>query len=96
MADKGFVIHKELNDLGLQLNVPPFAHGDQMKAGDVSWTQTIANHRIHIERVIGQIKKYKIVSNTIQTSLFHQINQIWTVCCYMTLLQDTFVLSEKS
>lgn len=85
MADKGFTIKEELKELGLCLNIPPFASsGSQFSQADIQ-TQKIAHHRVHIERLIRKVKTYKILSNTIPTSLFSNINQIWTVCCYMTI-----------
>ena len=92
MADKGFNIEKDLEKIGIKLNIPPFASGGcQMSVEDVKFTQKIARHRIHIERLIGKIKKFKMVSCKIPTNLFQKINQIWTVCCYLTLFQDVVV-----
>ncbi|CAC5403202.1 unnamed protein product [Mytilus coruscus] len=55
MADKGFRIEKDLNDLKMKLNIPPFASSaTQMSAGDVTLTRKIAAHRIHIERSINK------------------------------------------
>ena len=97
MADKGVTITKELNKIGINSNIPPFApgNGSQMSAGDTALTQKMAKHRIHIERLIAKIKKYKIVSHVVQTSLFKQISQIWSVCCLLTLFQDVFVTINK-
>ena len=54
---KGFTITKELNEIGINLNIPPFApgNGSQMSAGNTALTQKIAKHRIHIERLIAKI-----------------------------------------
>lgn len=96
MADKGFTIEKELADIGLCLNIPPFVSAtSQMSASDTALTQKIARHRVHIERVIAKVKTYQIVSNRIPTSLFKKINQIWSVCCLITLFQDVFVKDKK-
>ena len=49
MGDKGFTINKELEDLGLGLNIPPFASSAaQMSASDVAYTNLIAAHIIHV------------------------------------------------
>ena len=49
MGDKGFTINKELEDLGLRLNIPPFASSAaQMSASDVAYTNLIAAHIIHV------------------------------------------------
>ena len=58
MADKGFPIKHELEELGLKLVIPPFAPGSgQMSAPDVALTKKTAAHRVHIERAISRAKK---------------------------------------
>ncbi|XP_076085158.1 uncharacterized protein LOC143055969 [Mytilus galloprovincialis] len=94
MADKGFTIEKELKEIGLQLNIPPFASsGSQMKSADVNETIKIAKHRVHVERAIARVKQFKILSGRINLSLFSSVNQIWLTCCLLTnfmpfLIQD--------
>lgn len=95
MAHKGFQISEELKEIGLCLNILPFAaSGSQMPQTDVELTCKIAHHRVHIERLISKVKTIKILSDRIPTTLFKTINQIWSVCCYLTLLQDVFVTDK--
>lgn len=97
MADKGFTIEKELESLGLNLNIPPFtSSGAQMTAAQTFQTQKIAKHRVHIERLIAKVKTYQILANVIPTNLFHSVNKIWTICSILTLFQDTFVTDKKA
>ena len=92
MADKGFTIDSDLQAIGIKLNIPPFTSSAyQMSKSDTELTHKIAKHRIHIERLIRKVKKYKIVSGRIPTTMFNTINQIWTVCCFLTLFDDVFV-----
>ena len=92
MADKGFTIEQELKSLGLQLNIPPFASSTrQMTRDDVLKTKQIATHRIHVERAINRIKNYKLLNRKVPVSLFHNINEIWFICCYLATLQDVLV-----
>lgn len=94
MVDKGFLIHDEIEKLGLKLLIPPFASStNQMSAGEVALTRKIAKHRVHVERAISRAKKFKIVDHRIDISLFPSINQIWFCCCFFTnfmpfLIQD--------
>lgn len=94
MVDKGFLIQEEIEKLGLKLYIPPFASSSvQMPVGDVSLTKKIAKHRVHVERAISRAKKFKIVDNRIDLSLFPCVNQIWFCCCFLTnfmplLIQD--------
>jgi hypothetical protein len=97
MADKGFTIGSELKELGLSLNIPPFsASGSQMSAADSYKNQKIAKLRVHIERLIAKVKTFQILSNTIPTYLFQSINKILSVCCSLTLFQDTFVTDKTT
>lgn len=56
MVDKGFRIEKQLEEIGLQLNIPPFArNGSQMSSSEIKMTEKIARHRVHVERAIARI-----------------------------------------
>ncbi|KAK6189686.1 hypothetical protein SNE40_001688 [Patella caerulea] len=59
MADKGFTIEKEINDVRLCLNIPPFvpSSASQMSAPAVAETIKIAKHRAHVERAICRVKQ---------------------------------------
>ena len=67
MADRGFNIAETLGTLRTKLEIPSFTKGqDQMRAEDVEDTCVIANVRIHVERVIGNLrKKYSILNGTL-------------------------------
>lgn len=94
MADKGFRLETDLEKIGLKLNIPPFAPASgQMKSSDVNMTEKVAVHRVHVERAIARVKKFKILGGRVDLSLFSTINQIWFVCCFLTnfmpfLIQD--------
>lgn len=71
MADKGFRIENEIEAVGLQLNIPPFAScASQMKSPEVSETIKKAKHCVHVERAIARIKQFKILSGKISLSFF--------------------------
>lgn len=71
------MVEKEVEEIGLQLNIPPFARANrQMPHADVEMTKRIAKHRVHVERAIAKIKKFKIVSGQIPISRLVNINQI--------------------
>lgn len=58
MADKDFVIEKEMQAVRLQLNMPSFSRSkSQMPAGDALETKHNAKHRVHIERAFAKIIK---------------------------------------
>ena len=71
MADRGFNISDELAVRGAKLFIPAFTRGkSQLPKKDVEETRQLANRRVHVERVIGQLrKKYKILSHTLPISM---------------------------
>lgn len=88
MVDKGFLIEKDLEEIGLRVNIPPFAQSNkQMSAADVHKTKKIAAHRVHVERAIAKIKKFKIVSGRIPNIRLGNINQIWYVVSMLSNFQ---------
>lgn len=83
MADRGFMIEKELEALNVKLNIPAFLAGrNQMNENEVKESQTIASVRIHVERAITRIKKFKVL-NHVPLTLHGSVNQIWTVSCLL-------------
>lgn len=91
MADKGFTI-QDLLPLGTSLNIPPFLGQEgQMDPHDVIKTQQIASLRIHVERAINRIKNYKIWDGIVPLSQFGLINQMWTVCSFLSNIQDPLI-----
>ena len=64
LADRGFTIQELLMFKHAQLAIPAFTRGqDQLDPVEVEETQNIANVRIHVERIIGLLRrKYTILS----------------------------------
>ena len=95
MADKGFDIGDDLKQLGLKLNIPPFLKDKGgFDEGDVLKTQTIARHRIHVERAIGKVQRFRIFHSVIPVSMFGTVNQVWTVACLLSNFQNPVLLSR--
>ena len=69
LADRGFSIEDELNRVEAYLKIPKFTKGkSQLPAKDVYDSRKLSNVRIHVERVIGQLKKFRLLQNTIPIS----------------------------
>ena len=71
MADRGFTIHDGVALKQAQLVIPAFTKGkEQLNPIDVEKTRGIAHVRIHVERVIGLLRrKYTILENTLPVDL---------------------------
>lgn len=84
MADRGFTISELLKPMGVTLNIPAFLKGrDQLGHEEIMESQTIAAVRIHVERAIERIKRFRQIRNEVPLTLHGSINQIWTVCCLL-------------
>ena len=66
LADRGFTVQTEIATHGGILVMPSFTKGkSQLSAKEVDKSREIANVRIHIERVIGRLRKYNILNTII-------------------------------
>eukprot|EP00794_Sanderia_malayensis_P013327 gene13326-biopygen10629 len=91
MADRGFDI-QDILPPGVTLNIPPFkGTRAQLTAKETEETACIASVRIHVERAIGREKNYYILNGVLPLSLHSTANQIFTVCCLLTIFLPLLV-----
>eukprot|EP00795_Rhopilema_esculentum_P004033 gene4033-20208_t len=65
-ASSGFTISEELATRGATLKIPEFTKGkSQMSAKEEDVSRKLSNVRIHVERVIGRLRKFRILQSTI-------------------------------
>lgn len=106
MADRGFLIEEELKQRNVELQMPTFTKGKtQLHPIDIEETRKIANVRIHVERIIGQLRlKFKILHQfKFPISLIKKktvesvstIDKIVTVCCALSNLCNPIVCKEE-
>ena len=100
LADRGFDIRDSVGMKLSRLELPAFTRNKtQLSAIDIEQTRNIANVRIHVERVIGNIrKKYSLLSatqpidfvicNGIETPT---LDKIVNVCCALINVCDSVV-----
>ena len=92
MADRGFTIHDQLGAIDVELNIPPFMEGRaRLPSEEVLRGRKIASLRIHVERVIGRIKNYSILKDTLPLSLSRIANQIVSVCAWLVNFQPVLI-----
>ena len=92
MADKGFDIAYDVLLHGANLNIPPFLKDrQQLSKKNVILTRQIASLRIHVERAIGCIKQYRILSSVVPLTIVNSIDSIWGICCALSLFHPPLV-----
>lgn len=97
MADKGFSNKDDFMIGGVELITPEFRKKDiQFTVAKNVINAEVSNARIHVERVIGRIKDFKILQGPIPLTLADLIDPIFTVCgCIVNLLGILVPLSSK-
>jgi len=102
LADRGFNISEDVGMYQARLQIPAFTKGKTQLSSEVRDTRGIANVRIHVERVIGLLKrKFRLLRGTLPVSLVTPrvgddsapIDLIIRVCCTLINLCPSVVSS---
>lgn len=92
LADRGFLIKEDLMKKKAYLNIPPFL-GNRNRFTDVeeAKTKAIAKCRIHVERAIEKMKKFRIIKHTVPLSLTPMVSQMTFVIGMLVNFQQPLV-----
>ncbi|EEC19268.1 conserved hypothetical protein [Ixodes scapularis] len=94
MADRGFSLDRDLEVLGVKLNVPAFTKGKaQLSEREVTGTRRIASVRIHVERAINRIKTYRIFKQALPIRSKKMISDMIFVCAGLCNLKPALIAS---
>ena len=92
MADRGFDIVNDLLMKRAELVIPPGAGGkEQMAGSDVKKTKVVANLRIHVERAIERLKRFRLLKGILPISLLPLADDIITSCAGLCNLLEPLV-----
>jgi hypothetical protein len=92
MADRGFPIADDLLTKYATLVIPPGARGkEQMSGSDVVKTKVVANLRIHVERAIERLKRFRILKGVMPITLVPLSDNIIMTCAGLCNLLDPLV-----
>ena len=101
LADRGFDISDSVGLMHARLHIPAFTKGkSQLSATEIEETRAIANVRIHVERVIGNVRqKYSILQSTLPIHFIIKrtgeevplIDRIVRICCALNNVCDSVV-----
>lgn len=98
LANRGFIIQDDLALVGARLDIPAFTKGKcQLSAREVEMSRRLARVRIHVERVIGQLrKKYKILQHTLPISIIKKSTDVDVATIFDKILLVTAALTNLS
>ena len=86
MADRGWTNKTALSRHGIKLVVPHFLQDRaQLPISDLVESVSLARLRIHVERCIGRIKQWKILTNKVPLTYWNDVNDIWFACANLLL-----------
>ena len=101
LADRGFNVHDDVAIRGGRLEMPAFTKGKkQLSREEIEQSRLISRVRIHVERVIGQLrKKYTILAGRLPISLIKRptdtnvttIDKILVVTAALTNLSKSVI-----
>ena len=89
MADRGFNLRDLVTKRNATLNIPRFAKGKQLSTKAYTKTGRIASLRIHVERAIQRMKKFRLLQGVIPISI--AANQTVFVCAALCNLLKPLV-----
>ena len=98
LADRGFTIEDSVNMYCAELVIPAFTKGkSQLARFDVAKTRKIAHVRVHVERVIGLLRrKYRILQSILPTKFVMSGKNGSTLDDIYLLIQEVYIASVKN
>ena len=83
LADKGTRILKLMEEVGADYLTPQtHGEGNAVTYQEINENEQISRARGHVERVIGHMKRFKIISTGIPHKMVHLIDEIVYFCCF--------------
>lgn len=95
MADRGFNVTEELAVLGVTLVVPSYTkRKNQLSQIEVTESREISCRRIRVEQVIGRMKRFRILKNTVLYFMKDYLDDIVLLVAALTNLMPHFTVSS--
>ena len=90
--DRGFLVKVECNLMGVKCHLPDFTKGRrQLTHLEVIRSKKLAQLRIHVERVIGLMRNFKILTNVFPLKCKDEIDNIVFIVCALVNLRKPIV-----
>lgn len=91
MADRGFNVAEELAVLGVKVIIPAYTKGkNQLSQAEVTASREISCRRIRVEQVIGRMKRFHILKNTVPYFMKDYLDDVVLLIAALTILMPRF------
>ena len=95
MADRGFNVQDLSAPRDVKVNMPHFLKGkSQFNPEELATDKKVASKRIHVERVIGLAKTFKILKRELPAQRIVLGNRIINVCFLITNFKNSIVSQD--
>jgi len=96
LADKGTRIGPLARRLGGEYVVPASLKDGFVSLSDAEMNERIAQARVHVERCIGRVKQFKILTGALSSRLIPKIDEILFACTWASTFHryDDLVAAE--
>lgn len=92
MADRGFNVQDIFAPKGVAVNIPAFLKGkDSLSGVTIMNDRKLASKRVHIERLIGLTKGYKILRIKLNNNYVQFGSEIFYVCIMLSNFKENIV-----
>ncbi|XP_065651138.1 uncharacterized protein LOC136079334 [Hydra vulgaris] len=92
LADRGFTLVEEFATQGGILKLPKFTKGKkQMSSAEVDESRQIAHVRIHVERVIGRLRKFRILQSIIPITQVDLLDNVMVMITSLVNINSSVV-----
>ena len=95
MFDKGFNVQDLFLYNQVKCVLPPFVRSKrQFTRSEVYYGKRVARARIHIERVMGRLKEFRLLGNKLPITMIDMCDNIWIIAAAIVNLQPPLVKSK--
>lgn len=92
LADRGFNVQELFLPKKVKVVIPPFLKKKkQFALAEDERTKSVANARIHVERVIGRMKDFSILKSELPLDMYDMIDNIATIVAVLVNLQPPVI-----
>jgi len=96
LFDKGFNVQDLFLPYKVKCIIPPYVRQKrQFTRSEVYHGKRVARARIHIERVMGRLKEFRLLENKLPINLVDLCDHIWTIASAIVNMQPPLVAVKQ-